>query len=387
MIFITVGITWLHEHRLHQKQLVLSPSRNFMRHLLSTTLAIAVLSSAHAAPLTTTQSATIAPVFSITADTTEGSSAVVSSINRALSFGKFDADMGVLTGISSKLTFSAGSAFLFASGTQHGHYGTPSFASQAIISAASSLPGLSAFGAVNQTLSNSCRNAATCFPHGISHLLFNPRMIETDATWLSPTASVAPGSLNNYVGTGALASTFTTTTSVSLQNEDKVQNGAAILKVLGLKGNQSLTYSYLRHANASFTAASDTNALGSLGTGAFSVFNLGDSATTKLDFVSLQCISGNCDAFNVTLASFQDLAAGGSVGGTTALTANLAGDYAATYELVFSDDTSIGATGTHVQNSLLLNVNGSVPAVPEPSNWALLSLGLIGLVAFRRRKQ
>jgi hypothetical protein len=151
MIFITVGITWLHEHRLHQKQLVLSPSRNFMRHLLSTTLAIAVLSSAHAAPLTTTQSATIAPVFSITADTTEGSSAVVSSINRALSFGKFDADMGVLTGISSKLTFSAGSAFLFASGTQHGHYGTPSFASQAIISAASSLPGLSAFGAVNQT--------------------------------------------------------------------------------------------------------------------------------------------------------------------------------------------------------------------------------------------
>ena len=175
--------------------------------------------------------------------------------------------------------------------------------------------------------------------------------------------------------------------SVSLKSEEKIQDGAAILKVIGLKGNQALTYSYLRHANASFTAASDTNVLGPLGTGAFSVFNLGDGSTAKLDFVSLQCISGNCDAFNVTLPSFQNLAAGASVGGTAALTANLAGDYAATYKLLFSDDTSIGATGTHVQNSLLLNVQGSVPAVPEPSSWAFLSLGLIGLVAFRRRKQ
>jgi hypothetical protein len=357
-----------------------------MRHLLSTTVAIALLSSAHATPLTTTQSSAIAPIYSLTADTIEGHSPVVSSINRALSFDKFSAETGVLTGISSTLSFSGGSVFLIASGTKSSQHGSPSFASEAALLASSSLPGLSAFGAINQTLSNSCSGNATCFPHGIPSLLFNAGMIKADATWLSPTASVAQAGLNSYVGTGVVESSLTTTTSVSLADEARIRDAAAVLKVIGLLGQQSLTYSYLRHENASFTAASDTNILDPLGGGGFSVFNLGNGSTAKLDFVSLQCVGGNCDAFNVTLPSFQDLAAGSSVAGSAEIVTSVAGDYAATYKLLFSDDTGVGATSTHLQNSLTLNLRGSVPAVPEPGSWALLSLGLIGL-AFVRRKQ
>ncbi len=162
------------------------------------------------------------------------------------------------------------------------------------------------------------------------------------------------------------------------------------MSLSNLTGNQSLTYSYLRHANASFASGADTNSLNPTGltTGsplAFSIFNLGDSSTTKLDFVSLQCQGGDCSAFGVTMPSFQDLIAGGSAAGSATLLTGNVGNYAATYLLTFSDDTAVGATASHLTNTLSLRVEGSVAPVPEPSSWALLSLGLIGL-AFRCRR-
>jgi hypothetical protein len=119
---------------------------------------------------------------------------------------------------------------------------------------------------------------------------------------------------------------------------------------------------------------------------AFSIFNLGDSSTTKLDFVSLQCTGGDCGAFGVTIPSFQNLVAGGSAAGSASLLASNVGNYSATYLLTFSDDTAVGATASHLTNTLTLSVGGSIAPVPEPGSWALLSLGLIGL-AFRARKK
>jgi hypothetical protein len=90
------------------------------------------------------------------------------------------------------------------------------------------------------------------------------------------------------------------------------------------------------------------------------------------------------------MASFQNLAAGASVaGGSAVLTAAAPGEYGATYRLVFSDDTAVGATGSQLQNSLTLNLEGSVAAVPEPSEWAMLMAGLlvVGFIANRRNNR
>ena len=94
--------------------------------------------------------------------------------------------------------------------------------------------------------------------------------------------------------------------------------------------------------------------------------------------------SGDCAAFNVTLASFQNLAGGSSVAGTTALTASATSNSAATYLLTYKDDNAVGVAGTQLQNTLTLHV----AAVPEPAEWTMLIAGLlvIGFIARRRRQ-
>ena len=67
-----------------------------------------------------------------------------------------------------------------------------------------------------------------------------------------------------------------------------------------------------------FSSGADTNALTRTAGLGFSIFNLGDDATTRLDLVSIQCVTGDCSAFNVALP-VQDLAAGSSIAGNATL--------------------------------------------------------------------
>jgi hypothetical protein len=358
-----------------------------MHRFLAATVALAACSSLNAAPLTTTQSAGTG-VFSLSvSDTTSGASAVIQSLSsQPLAFGQFDASLGVLTGVSSAITFNAGSLSLTAFGTQATGGGNPSFGSTGSVSVSSSLPSGLVFGSINDVLTNTCsgNGAVACFGGNVANLSANTTLNKTDSSWVSATAA-SQTNLDNYVGSASIASNLTIISSVSLTGANKITGPTATLALTGVSGTQSLTYSYLRHANASFSSGSDVNAL-TLGSGlTFSVYNLGDASTAKLDFLSLQCVSGNCDAFSVTMPNFQDLAAGTAIAGNAVLTAAAPGNYAAQFSLVLSDDTAFGASGSHLQNTLTLDLNGSVPAVPEPSTWALLSLGLIGL-ALRKRK-
>ncbi len=311
--------------------------------------------------------------------------------NQTVAFGQFDRGTGVLTGVSSGLAFNSGSSALTSLGTKSGTSGTVRFQTQASILATTTWSASSymLFGNINETIANSCLTEAACFPSGVLNLSANSTMNKTDTTWLSPTAVVAAAGINDYVGTGNLATTLTVQNSVLLQSQSRISGGRATSQLTGLTGSQSLTYSYLRHANASFSSGADAGNL-ILGAGsAFSIFNFGDASSAKLDFVSLECVSGDCGAFNVTLPSFQDLAAGGSVVGSTALTAVGGSSYSATYDVLFSDDTAVGATDTHLQNSLRLTVQSgsAVPPVPEPAEWTMLVAGLLvmGFIARRRR--
>jgi hypothetical protein len=251
---------------------------------------------------------------------------------------------------------------------------------------------MSVFGPIHAPLTNACAGAESCFPVGTTTLGVNGSLMKFDDTWLSPTASAHVSSLNNYVGIGTFASTLTVTPSISLTDEQRITAQTARIAVDGLKGAQSLTYSYLRHADASFASGADANTLSPLALTpgnavGFSVFNIGDASSTKLDYVGLQCMSGDCAAFDVSMASFQDLAGGGSVAGSASLLTGIAGSYDATYMLTFSDDTAVGAAASHLTNALTLSLQGSVAPVPEPSTWAMLAIGLAGLAfRYRRRK-
>jgi hypothetical protein len=362
-----------------------------MRKLLYTAVSLALCAGANATPLTATQSVLTGSITRSISDTSLNGEAATSPVLKNLSFSLFGSSAGVLVGVSSGLTFNAGTLTLSASGTLTNGSGPVSFASEGTIFASSGLPGMSAFGSIHAPLTNACLDAGSCFPAGVTNLSENGTLNKSGNTWLDTTAAADAASLDNYVGAGSLSSTLTVTPSISLTGDQRISTQTSRIAVDGLRGTQSLTYSYLRHADASFASGADANNLSPLAVThgnavGFSIFNFGDASTTKLDFVGLQCVSGDCGAFDVGLPSFQDLVAGGSVAGSAALIAGVAGDYGATYLFTFSDDTDVGATTSHVTNALTLSVQGSVAPVPEPSSWALLGLGLIGL-AWRARKK
>jgi hypothetical protein len=362
-----------------------------MRKLLYTAVSLALCASANADPLTATQSVLTGSITRSISDTSMNGEAATSPVSKNLSFGMFNSGTGVLVGVSSGLSFNSGTLTLSASGTLTSGSGPVSFASEGTIFGSSNLPGMSAFGSIHAPLTNACADVSGCFPGGAINLSDNGNLSKTGNTWLSPTASAQVANLDQYVGTASLASTLTVTPSISLTDEQRISAQTARIAVDGLKGAQSLTYSYLRHADASFASGANADNLSPLtltrgNARDFAIFNLGDASTAKLDFVGLQCVSGHCGAFDISLPSFQDLAAGSSVAGSAALIAGVTGNYDARYLLTFSDDSAIGATASHLTNALTLDVQGSVAPVPEPGTWAMLGLGLAGL-AYRYRKR
>ena len=293
-----------------------------MRTLLLAAVPLALSCSANAALTTTTQS-TITAINRTVSDTSIDGVAVKADVLRTYNFtSKFNANTGVLTDVSSSLALSNafnGALTLSAAGTRKGSAGTASFSSQGTISARVDLPGYSWTGAINETLTNLCSSDGTCFPTGVPNLSNNTAMTKADNTWIGPTGSIGASSLNSYVGVGGFQATLTATPSVSLIGQTQINTPTATLALSNLVGTHTITYSYLRHANASFSAAGNIDTLTQASGLGFSVFNLGDSSTAKLDFVGLQCTSGSCGAFNLTLPSFQDLAAGTALPGTPRL--------------------------------------------------------------------
>ncbi len=162
----------------------------------------------------------------------------------------------------------------------------------------------------------------------------------TDFVWSPISVTSSAANLNNFVGTGNIAtnsfSSYLTVNWSSGTVGAGAFSGTSLTQHADLVSSESIAYTYLKHANASFSSAGDVNQLSGSGL-SFSVFNLGDANTTKLDFAgTIECIGGNCSAFNVSMPTFQDLAAGSSkTGGLGLLSAAAPGAYEATYRPCF----------------------------------------------------
>jgi hypothetical protein len=191
-------------------------------------------------------------------------------------------------------------------------------------------------------------------------------------------------------GTRSLGGTITTAGTVS---------GSLTLATTGegLAGeapvNVSVAYNAtaLDHSNGSFATPADTDTIvidfGSVAQNSvqslpFSIHNLVATAgfTAGLDLDSI--LGTDLDGvFSTDLATFANLAAGGSSAyGVTLDTTNV-GTFSGSYVLSLSDQDLAGATGGQ---TLTINVVGEV--VPEPASFALIgAAAAIGLPRARRR--
>ena len=150
----------------------------------------------------------------------------------------------------------------------------------------------------------------------------------------------------------------------------------------------------LDHANASFAGDADSNSLtidfgtvdqGSSQSRGFSLHNLlatvGYTAALDLDSVGE---TDSANVFSTDLATFLNLAAGGSNAYSVTLDTTATGSFAGTYTLSLSDENLAGATGGQ---TLTLNVVGEVAAVPEPSSLAFAAFAALLLRRRRRPMQ
>lgn len=284
--------------------------------------------------------------------------------------GQFDPTLGVLTNAVATSTPNSAVALVKTGGTGTANaYSTWSLGGNS-----------SSSTAINQV------NCAQC-----TSFVWNP---------ISVTSSAA--NLNNFVGTGNIASNSFSSYLTTFWSSGTVSVGAftgtTLTNKVDLVSSESITYTYRTHSNASFAAGGDVNSFtidfGNLGVGAsadesFNIFNLGGLGLTNF---SLSFLGGE-DLFSIT---------GGNVaaGGSSLYNAHFAGqnplaltDYDSLYRLTFTDNVS--GLGQYASDSVgknyidirMLASVAPVLAVPEPGTYTLMlaGLGLMGVIALRRK--
>jgi endonuclease I len=186
--------------------------------------------------------------------------------------------------------------------------------------------------------------------------------------------------------------------SLAIDNLDITTQGGAGVGANDGSDTVNVALAVLDHAEPSFNGATDQNMLafnfGSVLQGSaspiinFDIFNLESTAlyTAALDFDNVLG-SGDTSVLLTDLTTFGGLTAlqaGLSNGFLTMLDTSTPGIFSASYFLSFSDENLPGSAS---RDGMTLTLTGSVVAVPEPSTFVLVALGLSGLGVHRLRRK
>jgi hypothetical protein len=206
----------------------------------------------------------------------------------------------------------------------------------------------------------------------------------------SGAVSVPTGSLDDYVGSGAVTATLKATLSANATRLDAPSGLVSATHGVVWAGNVGVTYASQAHAAPSFAAAAEVPTLvldfGVLAPGAvvdlpFTVFNLaGDRVGLDLDAIAPDDATG---PFSIGACTFTALAAGSGQQCFARLEAGGKRSYQALYTLRLSD-ADVGAPASRFSNALTLDLRATVVPLPAPLLPLVAALGALGVVRRRR---
>jgi hypothetical protein len=337
--------------------------------------------------------------FNGSASVTASGTSVASAINNNngataanVVLGQFNTTLGVLTGVDLQLTSNR---LQVIDGTGYKNNGPGRDAS----GNGSSTAAMIAIGAAANFSTAISQTGGSCAlahgPTGYTQCSWGPNSSSAETT--NATVSVDSSNLDDYVGNGSvnaaliLPSLEATTTLSRTQGQT---SGSTTNYSVEWAGDLQANYSYLLHAQASFSGSSLVQSLtldfgdvvqNSSAALSFSLFNMANTDGIGLDLDSITS-SGDAGAFSANLAAFSALEQGTSLAYLANFLTSNTGAFNAQYLLNLSD-SDLGAGSTRQNYQLALNLVGNVTPVPVPGAVWLFGSALAGFVGLSRRKQ
>lgn len=309
-----------------------------------------------------------------------------------VALGQFNAALGVLTGVELQLTSNRQQVIDGAGYKNNG----PGRDASGIGSSTAAMLAIGAAANFSTAISQTGGSCALAHgPTGFTKCSWGPNLSSAETT--NATASVDSSNLDDYVGNGSVNAALTLPSleaTTTLSRTQGQTSGSTTNYSVDWAGDLQANYSYLLHAQASFSVSSLAQSLtldfgdvaqnSSSAALSFSLFNMANIDGVGLDLDSMT-IGGDASKFSTDLAAFSALEQGSNLAFLANLLTSTTGAFNAQYLLNLSD-ADLGAGSTRQNYQLTLNLIGNVTPVPVPGAVWLFGSVLTGLISMGRRK-